>query len=110
MDQYVGLDVSLKETWISVRQNRKRIWRGKCLSHPQAVADAIRQHAPDAGLVGFETGALSTCFYHDLTAAGLPAVCIDPPCQGGARHGAEQDRCERCRRSVAARRGRVLPR
>jgi hypothetical protein len=34
------LDVSLKQTWISVRQNRKRIWRGKCLSHPRAVADA----------------------------------------------------------------------
>jgi transposase len=77
MDQYVGLDVSLKETRISVRQNRKRIWRGKCLSHPQAVADAIRRHAPDAVLVVFETGSLSTWFYHDLTAAGLPAVCID---------------------------------
>ena len=34
MDQYVGLDVSLKQTWISVRQNRKRIWRGKCDLHP----------------------------------------------------------------------------
>ena len=75
MDQYVG--VSLKQTWISVRQNRKRIWRGKCLSHPRAVAEAIRQHAPDAVLVVFETGSLSTWFHHDLTAAGLPAVCID---------------------------------
>src|SRR3954469_18352676 len=75
MDQYVGLDVSLKQTWISVRQNRKRIWRGKCLSHPQAVADAIRRHAPDAVLVVFETGALSPWFYHDLTAAGLGGVC-----------------------------------
>jgi transposase len=75
MDQYVG--VSLKQTWISVRQNRKRIWRGKCLSHPRAVAEAIRQHAPNAVLVVFETGPLSTWFHHDLTAAGLPAVCID---------------------------------
>jgi transposase len=77
MDQYVGLDVSLKQTWISVRQNRKRIWRGKCLSHPRAVADAIRQHAPNAVLVVFETGALATWFHHALTAEGLPAVCID---------------------------------
>src|SRR3954451_12175691 len=73
MDQYVG--VSLKQTWISVRQNRKRIWRGKCLSHPRVVAEAIRQHAPNAVLVVFET--LSTWFHHELTAAGLPAVCID---------------------------------
>ena len=77
MDQSVGLDVSLKQTWISVRQNRKRIWRGKCLSHPRAVADAIRQHAPNAVLVVFETGALATWFHHALTAEGLPAVCID---------------------------------
>ena len=75
MDQYVGLDVSLKQTSISVRQNRKRIWRGKCLSHPRVVAEAIRQHAPNAVLVVFET--LSTWFHHELTAAGLPAVCID---------------------------------
>jgi transposase len=66
MDQYVGLDVSLKQTWISVRQNRKRIWRGKCLSHPRVVAEAIRQHAPNAVLVVFET--LSTWFHHELTA------------------------------------------
>ena len=77
MGQYVGLDVSSKETWISVRQDRKRIWRGKCLSHPQPVAEAIRQHAPDAVLVVFETGSLSTWFHRDLTAEGLPAVCID---------------------------------
>ena len=77
MDQYVGLDVSLKQTWISVRQNRKRIWRGKCLSHPRVVAEAIRQHAPNAVLVVFETGSLSAWFHHELTAAGLPAVCID---------------------------------
>ena len=75
MDQYVG--VSLKQTWISVRQNRKRIWRGKCLSHPRVVAEAIRQHAPNAVLVVFETGSLATWFHHELTAAGLPAVCID---------------------------------
>jgi transposase len=77
MEQYVGLDVSLKETSISVRQNRKRTWRGKCLSHPQAVAEAIRKHAPDAVLVVFETGPLATWFHRDLTAEGLPAICID---------------------------------
>jgi transposase len=77
MDQYVGLDVSLKETSISVRQNRKRIWRGKCPSHPKAVAEAIRKHAPDAVLIVFETGSLATWFHRSLIAEGLPAVCID---------------------------------
>ena len=77
MDQYVGLDVSLKETSISVRQDRKRIWRGKCPSHPTAVAEAIRKHAPDAVLIVFETGSLATWFHRELAAEGLPAVCID---------------------------------
>lgn len=77
MDPYVGLDVSLKETSISVRQNRKRIWRGKRLSNPQLVAEMTRKHAPDAVLVAFETGPLATWFHRQLTAAGLPAACID---------------------------------
>ena len=34
MDQDVGSDAAWKETAISVRQNRKRIWRGKGLSDP----------------------------------------------------------------------------
>ena len=101
MDQYVG--VSLKQTWISVRQNRKRIWRGKCLSHPRVVAEAIRQHAPNAVLVVFET--LSTWFHHELTA-----------CQRCAStHGMRRRRSTRRRTRptrptpVVARRGRVLP-
>ncbi|PSO09555.1 IS110 family transposase, partial [Sphingobium sp. AEW4] len=34
MDQHIGLDVSLKDTSVSVRQDGKRIWRGKCASDP----------------------------------------------------------------------------
>ena len=36
MDQYIGLDVSLKDTAISIRQDGKRIWRGKCPSDPSS--------------------------------------------------------------------------
>lgn len=32
MDQYIGLDVSLKDTAISIREDGKRFWRGKCPS------------------------------------------------------------------------------
>jgi len=97
MEQYIGLDVSLKETAISVRQNGKRIWRGKCPSDPQLLAEVIRKRAPNAMRVVFETGPLSVWFYHGLTAEGMPAICIDAR-HASARHGAEQDRCERCRR------------
>lgn len=77
MEQYIGLDLSLKETAISVRQNGNRIWRGKCPSDPQLLAEVIRKRAPNATRVVFETGPLSVWFYHGLMAEGLPAICID---------------------------------
>lgn len=77
MAQYIGLDVSLKDTFISARQDGRRIWRGKCPSDPKLLAETIRKHTPEVERVVFETGPLSTWFYHELTAAGLPAICID---------------------------------
>ena len=77
MAQYIGLDVSLKDTFISVREDGRRIWRGKCPSDPKILAEVIRKRAPNVNRVVFETGPLSTWYYHELTAAGLPAICID---------------------------------
>jgi transposase len=77
MDDYIGLDVSLKETAVSVRRDGKRIWRGKCPSDPRLLAEVIRKRAPKAKRVVFETGPLSVWFYHALSAEGLPAICID---------------------------------
>lgn len=77
MSEYIGLDVSLKETTISIRRDGKRIWRGKCPSDPKLLAEVIRHRAPAAERVVFETGPLSVWFYHALSAEGLPAICID---------------------------------
>ncbi|WP_334185905.1 IS110 family transposase [Novosphingobium sp.] len=77
MEQYIGLDVSLKDTAISTRQGGSRIWRGKCPSDPALLAEIIRKRAPFAKRVVFETGPLSTWFYHALTSAGVPAICIE---------------------------------
>ena len=77
MEEYIGLDVSLKETAISIRRDGKRIWRGKCKSDPDSIATLIQKRAPCAEKVVFETGPLSTWFYHALNAAGVPAICID---------------------------------
>jgi len=68
MSAYVGLDASFKETAVLVRRGGKRIWRGKCLSDPKALAISIRRHAPDAERVVFETDQLLTWFYHALKA------------------------------------------
>jgi transposase len=77
MGEYIGLDVSLKETAISIRRDGKRVWRGKCPSDPTRLAALIRKRAPLAERIVFETGPLSVWFYHALTAEGLPVICID---------------------------------
>jgi len=77
MEQYIGLDVSLKDTAISIRQDGTRIWRGKCASDPRIVAQMIRKHASQPSRVVFETGPLATWFYHALMDEGLPAICIE---------------------------------
>src|SRR5215218_4139375 len=77
MDDYIGLDVSMKETAVSIRRGGQRVWRGKCPSDPKLIADLIRKRAPSVKRVVFETGPLSVWFYHALCAEGLPAICID---------------------------------
>ncbi len=77
MEEYIGLDVSMKETAISIRRDGKRIWRGKCASDPKLIAELVGKRAPSAKRVIFETGPLSVWFYHALAEAGLPVICID---------------------------------
>jgi transposase len=77
MGESIGLDVSLKETALSVRRDGKRVWRGRCDSDPAVIARVLRKHAPGAQRIVFETGPLSVWFYHALRAGGLPAICID---------------------------------
>ena len=77
MEQFIGLDVSLKDTFISVREGGNQIWRGKCPSDPALIGEMIRKRAPDVKRVVFETGPLSIWFYHAMKQDGLPAICID---------------------------------
>lgn len=77
MEEHIGLDVSMKETAVSIRREGKRVWRGKCASDPRVIAELIRKRAPAAKRVVFETGPLSVWFYHGLREEGLPAICID---------------------------------
>ena len=77
MDQYVGLDVSLKETSICVIDgDGKRIWQGKCASHPEDLEEVIRKRAPQAVRIAIETGPLCVWHWHALRQANLPVVCL----------------------------------
>ena len=76
--QYVGLDVSLKETSICVIDDaEKSVWRGQTNSTPEAIASAVKQHAPHAARIGLESGQLSNSMFHELKAIGLPVICVD---------------------------------
>ena len=77
-NQYVGLDVSLKETSICVIDDADKIvWRGRADSTPEAIASAVKQHAPHAVRIGLESGQLSSWLFHELKEAGLPVICVD---------------------------------
>ena len=78
MKQYVGLDVSQRETAVCVVDEAgKLIFQGKARSDPGALADMLHRRAPHAERIGFETGAMSSWLWHELKRVGLPVVCID---------------------------------
>jgi transposase len=78
MDEYVGLDVSMEETSVCVLNGMgEPIWEGRVASEPEAIARLVRLRAPHAVKVGLETGPSSTFLWHELRAAGIPAICID---------------------------------
>jgi transposase len=78
MEQYVGLDVSLKETSLCVvDQTGTTLWQGKCASTPECIAAVLARRAPGATRIGLESGLLSTWHWHALKALGLPVVCLD---------------------------------
>jgi transposase len=78
MPHYAALDVSNEQTAIHVIDEAGRtVWRGKRASDPEALAEALRRHAPDLVRVGLETGFLTPWLYHSLKAVGLPVVCIE---------------------------------
>jgi hypothetical protein len=78
MKQYVRLDVSQKETSVCVVNEVARIlFEGKAKSDPGALTALLRERAPHAERIGFETGAMASWLWHELRRVDLPVVCID---------------------------------
>jgi transposase len=74
MKQYVGLDVSQRETSVCVvSETGQVIFEGKASD----LTKLLRKHAPLAERIGFETGAMSSWLWHELRRVELPVVCID---------------------------------
>lgn len=78
MKQYVGLDVSQKETSVCVvDQDGRVLFEGKAASTPGALTKLIRARAPQAERIGLETGSMSSWLWHELRHVELPVVCVD---------------------------------
>jgi transposase len=77
MEQYVGLDVSQKETAVCVIDGAgARLWEGTCRSTPEAIAGILKKRAPSLTRVGMETGPLAVWHWHALRELGVPLVCL----------------------------------
>jgi transposase len=78
MKQYVGLDVSQRETSVCVIDESGRVtFEGKAKSEPGALTELLRKRAPNAERIGFETGAMASWLWHELRRVNLPVVCVD---------------------------------
>src|SRR4051812_50043296 len=64
MAEYVGLDVSMKETAVSIRRDGKRVWRGKWGAGSKLVAEGVRRRAPCAPRGGFEAWPFVVWVFH----------------------------------------------
>ena len=75
MPHYAALDVSNNQTALHVVDEAGRtVWRGKRASDPEALAAALRRHAPELVRVGLETGFLTPWLYQ------APPVRSARPC------------------------------
>ena len=80
MDQYVGLDVSMEETSVCVLDRLGAVvFEGSVPSRPAAIAKLLRQRAPNAIRVAFETGALASWLWHELKAMTFPVAMRATP-------------------------------
>lgn len=80
MDTYIGMDISLQQTHVCVVDSEGKIMQeASVVSEVSAIADWLGKagSAWNIKRIVFETGQLSTHFYHGLKALGFAVVCAD---------------------------------
>jgi transposase len=78
MKHYAGLDVSVKETSVCIVDEAGDICREvKVASHPEDLAQLLKDPAWRFARVGLEAGPLSQWLFSGMVEAGLPAICIE---------------------------------
>ena len=78
MDNFAGLDVSVKETSVCIVDDAGRIVREvKVASEPEDLLRILSNPAYHFKRIGLEAGPLSQWLFSALAEAGLPAICVE---------------------------------
>jgi transposase len=78
MKHYVGLDISMKETFICIEdETGKILHQGRVKTDPALIAIYLRKFDLNLEKVGLESGSLSHWLTKELRALDIPAICID---------------------------------
>ncbi|MDE5059908.1 IS110 family RNA-guided transposase [Wolbachia endosymbiont of Drosophila burlai] len=78
MKYYSGLDVSLKETFISIVDEKGKIVKESVVaSESSAIAEYLLSQSKEYESIGIESGQLSISMCKGLRSFGLPVICVD---------------------------------
>lgn len=78
MKHYVGLDVSMKETYICIEdESGKVVYQGSEDTDPERIAEVLKQVQLPIERVGIESGSISHWLVENLRQLEIPAICID---------------------------------
>lgn len=78
MKYYSGLDVSLKETFISIVEEKGKIVKEEVVaSESGAIAKFLLSQSKKYESIGIESGQLSIAMCKELRNRGLPVICVD---------------------------------
>jgi transposase len=78
MKYYVGLDVSMKETFVCIENELgKVVHQGHVSTEPKLIAEYIKKFQISVEKVGIESGSISHWLVDELRKMEIPAICID---------------------------------
>jgi len=78
MKYYIGLDVSMKTTFICiVNQEKKIIFNVEVATDPDAICSAIRSTKLKIEKSAVESGSISRWLVNEISSRGLPIICVD---------------------------------
>lgn len=78
MKYYVGLDVSMKTTFITiVNQEKKIVFESEVSTDPEAIFSAIKGTKLDIENCAIESGSISHWLVQELLKRKIPVICVD---------------------------------